>query len=57
MRRPLEEATVKRDRYHSRETPRCRLDDSIAARLATRNVARRPQILHGLTPYEYMCKL
>ena len=52
MNRTIEEATVQRYYYDSREQLQTHLFDFIAAY----NFARRLKTLKGLTPYEYICK-
>ncbi len=53
MNRTIKEATVKRFFYDTHEQLKAHLADFIAAY----NFARRLKTLHGLTPYETICKL
>jgi transposase InsO family protein len=53
MNRTIKEATVKRYHYGSHEQLKIHLSDFITAY----NFARRLKTLHGLTPYEYLCKI
>lgn len=53
MNRTLKEATVQRYHYDTHEQLRRHLIDFIAAY----NFARRLKTLHGLTPYEHICKI
>jgi transposase InsO family protein len=53
MNRTIKEATVKRYHYDSRQQLENHLHDFIQAY----NFARRLKTLHGLTPYEYLCKI
>jgi len=53
MNRTIKEATVHRYYYDTHQQLRTHLDDFIAAY----NFARRLKTLHGLTPYEYICKI
>ena len=52
MNRTLKEATVQRYHYDTHEQLRRHLSDFLAAY----NFARRLKTLHGLTPYEHICK-
>ncbi len=52
MNRTLKEATVQRYHYDTHEQLRRHLSDFLAAY----NFARRLKTLHGLTPYEQICK-
>jgi hypothetical protein len=51
MNRTIKEATVKRYHYESHEQLRTHLADFVTAY----NFARRPKVLKGLSPYEYLC--
>jgi hypothetical protein len=52
MNRTLKDATVRRYSYDSHDQLRGHLSGFLAAY----NFARRLKTLHGLTPYEYICK-
>ena len=52
MNRTLKEATVRRYHYESRD----QLKAHLMAFLDAYNFARRLKTLHGLTPYEAICK-
>ena len=52
MNRTIKDATVKRFSYKSHDQLRQHLADFVAAY----NFARRLKTLHGLTPYEAICK-
>jgi hypothetical protein len=52
MNRTIKEATVRRFHYSSHEQLRTHLADFLAAY----NFARRLKTLHGLTPFEAICK-
>ena len=52
MNRTLKEATVKRYHYASHD----QLREHLGAFLDTYNFARRLKTLHGLTPYEAICR-
>lgn len=52
MNRTIKEATVKRYHYETHDQLRQHLTDFVAAY----NFARRLKTLHGLTPYEAICK-
>ncbi len=52
MNRTIKDATVKRFHYNSHDQLRRHLDDFIAVY----NFVPRLKRLHGLTPYEFMCK-
>jgi hypothetical protein len=53
MNRTIEDATVKRFHYDSRDQFRAHLVDFLAAY----NFAQRLKTLSCLTPYEYICKI
>ncbi len=53
MNRTIKDATVKRFHYDSHVQLRTHLADFLAAY----NFARRLKTLHGLEPYEYICKI
>jgi transposase InsO family protein len=53
MNRTIKEATVKRFFYDTHDQLKAHLSDFLAAY----NFARRLKTLHGLTPYEYLCKI
>ncbi|SFU96353.1 Integrase core domain-containing protein [Aliiroseovarius crassostreae] len=53
MNRTIKEATVKRDHYDTHSQLEAHITDFIAAY----NYARRLKTLHGLTPFEYICKI